>query len=75
VIFAIVIGGALAGLLGAILALPILAAGRDVFRYLFHRAGSEHPEAVAAHVRRVGMEPVAKEPVGMEPVGMEPAGG
>jgi predicted PurR-regulated permease PerM len=57
VIFAIIIGGALAGLLGAILALPILAAGRDVFRYLFHRAGSEDPEAVAAHVRRVGMEP------------------
>jgi hypothetical protein len=35
--FALVIGGAIAGLLGAILALPITAAARDVFRYLFHR--------------------------------------
>ena len=37
VIFAIVVGGALAGLLGAILALPIAAALRDVVRYLFRR--------------------------------------
>jgi predicted PurR-regulated permease PerM len=37
VMFALVIGGAIAGLLGAILALPITAAARDVFRYLFHR--------------------------------------
>ena len=37
VMFALVIGGAIAGLLGAILALPIAAAGRDVFRYLFRR--------------------------------------
>ena len=38
VIFAIIIGGALAGLLGAILALPVTAAARDVVRYLFRRA-------------------------------------
>jgi len=37
VMLALVIGGAIAGLLGAILALPVAAAGRDVFRYLFHR--------------------------------------
>ena len=37
VMLALVMGGAIAGLLGAILALPIAAAGRDVFRYLFHR--------------------------------------
>lgn len=37
VMFALVVGGAIAGLLGAILALPIAAAARDVFRYLFHR--------------------------------------
>ena len=35
--FAIIIGGALAGLLGAILALPVAAACRDVVRYLFRR--------------------------------------
>lgn len=39
VMFAIIVGGALAGLLGAILALPVTAAGRDVFRYLFGRLG------------------------------------
>jgi predicted PurR-regulated permease PerM len=37
VMLALVFGGAIAGLLGAILALPVAAAGRDVFRYLFHR--------------------------------------
>ena len=37
VMVALVMGGAIAGLLGAILALPITAAGRSVFRYLFHR--------------------------------------
>jgi predicted PurR-regulated permease PerM len=37
VMLALVVGGAIAGLLGAILALPVTAAGRDVFRYLFHR--------------------------------------
>ena len=43
VIFAIIIGGALAGLLGAILALPVLAASRDVVRYLFRRLSPEDP--------------------------------
>ena len=37
VMFALVIGGAIAGLLGAILALPIPPRARDVFRYLFRR--------------------------------------
>jgi hypothetical protein len=35
--FSLVVGGAIAGLLGAILALPVTAAGRNVFRYLFRR--------------------------------------
>ncbi|MFL5680593.1 MAG: AI-2E family transporter [Chloroflexota bacterium] len=47
VMFALVVGGAIGGLLGAILALPITAAGRDVFRYLFRRASGDEP-AVAA---------------------------
>ena len=38
VMVALVLGGAIGGLLGAILALPIAAASRDVFRYAFHRA-------------------------------------
>ncbi|MBA2720722.1 MAG: AI-2E family transporter [Chloroflexi bacterium] len=37
VMLALVVGGSIGGLLGAILALPIAAAARDVFRYAFHR--------------------------------------
>lgn len=39
IIVALIVGGAIFGLLGAILALPVTAAGRDVFAYLFRRAG------------------------------------
>ncbi len=45
VMFSLVIGGAIAGLLGAILALPVTAAGRDVFRYLFRRLSDDPPAA------------------------------
>ena len=48
VVFAIIVGGSLAGLLGAILALPMTAAFRDVVRYLFRRLTPEEPEALAA---------------------------
>jgi predicted PurR-regulated permease PerM len=37
VMFSLVVGGAIAGLIGAILALPITAAARDIFAYLFGR--------------------------------------
>jgi predicted PurR-regulated permease PerM len=50
VMFAIVIGGALGGLLGAILALPVAAASRDVVRYLFRRLSPDAPEALAASI-------------------------
>ena len=50
VVFAIVIGGALAGLLGAILALPITAAFRDAARYLFRRLSPDAPHALAASI-------------------------
>jgi predicted PurR-regulated permease PerM len=56
VMFAIVIGGSLAGLLGAILALPITAAFRDIVRYLFRRLSPEHPEALAASIDGLGLE-------------------
>jgi predicted PurR-regulated permease PerM len=46
VMVALVLGGAIGGLLGAILALPIAAASRDVFRYLFHRL--DQPPATPA---------------------------
>ena len=43
VMFAIIVGGSLAGLLGAILALPMTAAFRDVVRYLFRRLSPGRP--------------------------------
>jgi predicted PurR-regulated permease PerM len=57
VMFAIIIGGALAGLLGAILALPMAAAFRDVVRYLFRRLSPHEPEALAISLRSIGMGP------------------
>jgi predicted PurR-regulated permease PerM len=55
VMIALVVGGAIAGLLGAILALPITAAARTVFRYLFHRLDDPPmtpDEALAVVTRR-----------------------
>ena len=53
IMVALVVGGAIAGLLGAILALPITAAGRDVFRYVFHRVDEEpkSPDEALAIIR------------------------
>ena len=48
VMFALVVGGAIAGLLGAILSLPITAAGRDVYRYLFGRLSAPVPAPPSA---------------------------
>jgi predicted PurR-regulated permease PerM len=57
VMFAIIVGGSLAGLLGAILALPVTAAFRDVVRYLFRRLSPDEPEALAISLRNIGMSP------------------
>lgn len=57
VVFAIIIGASLAGLLGAILALPMTAAFRDVVRYLFRRLSPDEPEALAASLRNIGLGP------------------
>jgi predicted PurR-regulated permease PerM len=56
VMFAIVIGGSLAGLLGAILALPMAAALRDVIRYLFRRLSPEASEALTTSIAGLGLE-------------------
>jgi predicted PurR-regulated permease PerM len=56
VMFAIVIGGSLAGLLGAILALPVAAAIRDVTRYIFRRLSPEANDALAASIDGLGLE-------------------
>jgi predicted PurR-regulated permease PerM len=57
VVFAIIIGGSLAGLLGAILALPLTAAARDVVKYLFRRLSPDEPAALAASLTPIGMGP------------------
>jgi predicted PurR-regulated permease PerM len=56
VMFAIIIGSAIAGLLGAILALPVTAAGRDVLRYLFRRSSPDSGEALAESITGLGLE-------------------
>jgi predicted PurR-regulated permease PerM len=69
VMFALVIGGAIAGLMGAILALPITAAGRDIFAYLFTRLspGSVRP-AVAESVVSGGAPGSKDEAAAGEPL-------
>lgn len=57
VVFAIIIGGSLAGLLGAILALPVTAAFRDVVRYLFRRLSPDDPAALALSLDAIGLGP------------------
>jgi predicted PurR-regulated permease PerM len=47
VIFSLILGGAIAGLLGAILALPIAATLRDLYVYAFRRAGGMAPADAA----------------------------
>ena len=42
-IMSLVIGGALFGIGGAVLAAPTVAAGRDLYRYGFHRFGGQPP--------------------------------
>ncbi len=60
VMAAIIIGGSLAGLLGAILALPVTAAGRDVVRYLFRRMSPEDPAPLAETIARLGPLPLSR---------------
>ncbi|HKB28575.1 MAG TPA: AI-2E family transporter, partial [Candidatus Limnocylindrales bacterium] len=57
VMFAILVGGSLAGLLGAILALPMTAAFRDVIRYLFRRLSPDEPVALVNALTSIGMGP------------------
>jgi predicted PurR-regulated permease PerM len=48
-IVALVVGGALFGIGGAILAAPVVAAGRDLYRYIFERlSGQTAAQALAA---------------------------
>ena len=64
-IISLVIGGALFGIGGAILAAPTVAAGRDLYRYGFHRFGGQ-PPVIALQLAMHGVRPVepaeAEEP-------------
>ena len=73
VILALVVGGALFGIGGAILAAPTVAAGRDLYRYGFHRFGGRTPaEALdlVFHGRNAPEEPSDPPP---SPQVVEPA--
>jgi len=48
VLFVLVLGGAVYGLLGAILAVPIAAAARDVYKYFFRRLSDHESELARA---------------------------
>jgi predicted PurR-regulated permease PerM len=71
VIFALILGGSIAGLLGAILALPVAATARDVYVYAFRRAGGMTPEMAATGDAR-GADDTG--PAGLE-LPAEPAAG
>lgn len=64
VIFALIVGGAIAGLLGAILSLPVAATGRDLYVYAFRRAEGQTPDEAATGNAR--SEPDSG-PEGLEP--------
>lgn len=69
-ILALVVGGALFGIGGAILAAPIVAAGRDLYRYGFQRLGGQPPDRaldLAMHGARA--PEAAPEPPSTPPAG------
>lgn len=62
-ILALVVGGTLFGIGGAILAAPVVATGRDLYRYIFARlAGETAPQALGTTFRSPAA--AAVEPVG-----------
>jgi predicted PurR-regulated permease PerM len=64
-IFALVVAAALAGVWGAILAAPLTAAARDLYRYTFQRLEGQSPaEALAVALSGVLIAPI---PAGPEP--------
>lgn len=59
-IVALVVGGALFGIGGAILAAPVVAAGRDLYRYTFARLDDETPAMALAAALGRRAEPAAE---------------
>jgi len=72
VIFSLILGGAIAGLLGAILALPIAATLRDLYVYAFRRAGGMTPAEAATGNARGAHD---AGPAGLEPPDAPDGGG
>ncbi len=70
IIFALIIGGSIAGLLGAILAIPITAAAMQVYRYLFNRLGEEEAPLPADGQLALPLDPAP--PAGDETPADEP---
>lgn len=63
-IIALVVGGSLFGIGGAILAAPVVAAGRDLYRYAFARLADKSPEqalATAFRTRPASMDEAEPE--------------
>ncbi len=66
-IVALVIGGALFGIGGAILAAPAVAVSRDLYRYGFRRLSGEEPGAARREVLDQPVEPVEEPDVELPP--------
>jgi predicted PurR-regulated permease PerM len=68
-IMSLVVGGALFGIGGAILAAPTVAAGRDLYRYGFHRFGGQPPvEALELAIHGARSRPSEPEAAATEPL-------
>ncbi len=78
VILALIVGSALFGLLGAILSVPVTAAGRDIYRYLFRRLSEDDPDVPDPDApdlaRKTGRPPRAEGTVMTAPAEVLPAG-
>jgi predicted PurR-regulated permease PerM len=70
VILSLIVGATLFGLWGAILAAPVVALGRDLYRYAFRRLDGGTPDdaiAYAAHPGRKRSPPPASPPPAIPP--------
>jgi predicted PurR-regulated permease PerM len=74
VIFVLILGGSIAGLMGAILAIPITAAGMAVYRYLFHRLSDDAPPAESIPIGGDAPPPEPAAPADDRPAQSERAG-
>jgi len=67
-IVSLVVGGALFGIGGAILAAPVVAIGRDLYRYTFQRLAEQPAEAALETV--FGARPAPAQPAEAPPAGI-----